>query len=169
MVKHAARLVLVLIGLALAAGGMAQKKIKPWMQWTLQDAGKVLLGSIFLTGQRFQDPPRIQLPQSSFDVQQVSRKRFFTGGSRLSYIVQVFNPADVPLLCQAKIYLGNQIVLQSLSQPVQATDPAVTGPAFLAGAILLEGLAAGSYVLEVAAIDPADKVAATQRVGFWIQ
>ena len=140
-----------------------------WIEVPQIVPGRVLLGSIFLTDQQFQDPPRLQLPLRSFDVQQVSRKRSFASGSQLSYVVQVFNPADLPIQCRAAIYLGNQIVLQSPSRAMQAADPAVTEPTLLADIIPLEGLAAGSYVLEVSAMDTAGKVIVTQQVAFWIQ
>jgi hypothetical protein len=42
MARYTACLVQALIVMALAVAGAAQKTVKPWMQWTLQDAQKIL-------------------------------------------------------------------------------------------------------------------------------
>jgi len=139
-----------------------------WVELSASVVGKILIGSIFLTGQHFPDPPQVNLKISDFDVKQIKSKCLFASGDNASFIVQIFNPADFPLLFQTRIYRGNQVVRQSDPREVPAQDPAYTGPAFLGGELKIEGLAAGSYVLEVVTTDPSGQVTASQRVPFWI-
>jgi VWFA-related protein len=140
-----------------------------WIEIPIAAPGRPQLGPVFLCGQL---PPGIrpstQQP-GALGERQLNAKRSFSPAARLSFLVQVFNAPETPLMFQAKIYQGNQVVIQSTPQPVRPPGSAETGPNFLDSELSLQGLAPGAYVLEVTTRDLSTDTSTKQQVGFWIR
>jgi hypothetical protein len=88
------------------------------------------------------------------------------------YIYNSARPSDGSLpkvSLQARIYKGDQAVIRSPSYAVKVEAGAGTDSIPCEAAISLEGLSAGSYVLEVTATDQSNNNSAIQRISFWIE
>jgi VWFA-related protein len=140
-----------------------------WVEIPIPSPGKPQLGPVFLCGQL---PvgflPSTQQP-GALGERRLNAKRSFNPDGRLSFLVQIFNAPETPLMLQAKIYQGNQVVLQTTPQSVRQPGSANTGPNFLDSELPLQGLAPGTYVLEVTIKNPATDTSSKQQVGFWIR
>ncbi|MGD0307719.1 MAG: VWA domain-containing protein [Acidobacteriota bacterium] len=140
-----------------------------WVEIPIASPGKPQLGPVFLCGQLpVGSRPSTQQPDELGE-RQLNAKRSFSPAARLSFLVQVFNAQESSLMLQAKIYKGNQVVLQSAPQPVMPSGSANKGPNFLDGELSLQGLAPGAYVLEVTTRDSSTDTSTRQQVGFWIR
>lgn len=140
-----------------------------WVEVPPAAVGKVVLSSVFLKENPAGDVSQTEAAEARISPEQFSVKCNFQGSSRLSFVVQIYNPATLPILFQARAYRANRAVAQSMPQAMQAGIDAITWPRFVGGDIPLEGLGPGSYVLEVSVTDKAGKAAASQRTPFWIR
>ncbi len=139
-----------------------------WVDVSLPSSGKMQLGSIFLKRETPVDG-RAGFHPDNFNEQDVSARRRYSAGCRLPFIIQVFNRTGAAVSMEARIYQGNQMVLRTDAQTVATAPPESMSPLFIGGDLPTEKLAAGSYVLEVAAKDPAQNTTETQRIQFWIE
>jgi VWFA-related protein len=140
-----------------------------WVEIPIAAPGRPQLGPVFLCGQlpAGSHPPNQQ--PGALGERQLNAKRSFHQAARLSFLVQVFNAPETPLMVQAKIYQGNQVVIQSVPQPVKPPGSADTGLKFIDSELSLQGLAPGAYVLEVSVRDSSTDISTKQQVGFWIR
>jgi len=140
-----------------------------WLEIPIAAPGKPQLGPVFLCGQLpAGSRPSSQQP-GELGERQLNARRSFSPAARLSFLVQVFNAQESSLTLQAKIYQGNQVVLQSTPQPVKQLGSADKSPNFLDGELPLQGLAPGAYVLEVITRDLSTDMSTKQQVGFTIR
>jgi VWFA-related protein len=128
---------------------------------------KIQLSSIFLKGQQLKGPPADGVTSAAFDEKQFSAKRRYTA-SRLPFLVQIYNAASPSIALQTRIYQGNQVVIQSDPRPVSVDAAMAEGPFFVNSDFSLEGLAPGSYVLEIIATESSAHAIAKQLVPFRI-
>ncbi len=136
---------------------------------------KLSLSSMYLAeqqdreaqGQKPAAEPRAELPPS------VTRR--FSATSSISFSMLIYNAAvsaagAAPnLTIQAKIRRGEQITIQTPSQPLNVKAGTGVGPISYTGSLSLRQLVAGSYTLEVAVTDHSNNSTATQRASFWVK
>jgi VWFA-related protein len=128
---------------------------------------KIQLSSIFLKGQQLRGSAANEVTSASFDEKQFSAKRRYTA-SRLPFLVQIYNAASSSITLQTRVYRGNQVVIQSDARPVIADAAMAEEPLFVNGDLSLEGLAPGSYMLEIIAAESSAHAIAKQLVPFRI-
>jgi VWFA-related protein len=137
--------------------------------------GKFCLSSIYLREQQVKEASLNKPDTGSLPEMPLSARRRFSALSQLSFYLYIYNAVHPPdssppgISVQVKIYSGDQAVVQSSWHPIKTQAGA--GMEFIAyqAAISLKGLPAGSYSLEVTAMDQSNNTSATQRVSFWIQ
>ena len=139
-----------------------------WVEVPLPPAGNMQLGSIFLKRQAPGDGHAGFHPDN-LNERDVSARRRYPAGCRLPFVIQVFNTTGSAVSMEARIYQGNQMVLRTDPQTLATAPPESMSPLFIGGELPTETLGAGSYVLEVAARDPAQSPTAMQRIEFWIE
>ena len=135
---------------------------------------KLCLSSIYLM-----EPQRVQSTSLTNPVPAElpsSIKRVFSPLHGLPFYVYLYNyvsPSDgspPKIWAQVKVYKGDRIVIQSTLQPVPVkAGLGADRPIAYSAAVMLKGLQAGSYILEVMIADRSNDATATQRVSFWIQ
>ncbi len=140
-----------------------------WIEVPKAAVGKVVLSSVFL-----KENPTGVISQAGPAAPAISPDQFsvncrFPDSAHLSFMVQIYNPAALPIQFQAKAYRGNRAVAQYPPQVVQSDVQAPAWPRFVGGDFPTDGLGTGSYVLEVSLSDPAGKAVASQRTPFWIR
>lgn len=141
-----------------------------WIEVPEPAPGQIQASSVFLTRPQQDEGAADAGPfPATFDPNQISTDCRIASGSRLSYLVQIFNPSDTPVLLRSTIYRGNQALIQSPQQKLNQESPAKTGPQFTGAYLPIDGLTPGSYVLEISADSGAGKETVTRRLPFWIQ
>jgi VWFA-related protein len=140
-----------------------------WVYIPIPVPGEVQMGSIFLKEPSPGALRRTGFHPETFDQSSVSAGRRFSVGVDLSFLVQIISPSSTSVFMETKIYRGNQMVKSTNPQSVTIPYPENPAPLFIGGEVPIEGLAAGSYKLEITASDPVRKTTAMQRIAFWIQ
>jgi VWFA-related protein len=128
---------------------------------------KIQLSSIFLKGQSSGGSAANVVISGDFDEKQVSAERRYTA-ARLPFLVQIYNAASASITMQSRIYRGNQVVIQSEARPVPVDAAIADRPLFVNGEMSLEGLAPGTYALEVIATESTAHATAKQVVAFQV-
>jgi VWFA-related protein len=137
--------------------------------------GKLCLSSIYLAEQQVQEASPTSPVSETLPEKAPSIRRLFSALSRLPFYVYFYNyvrPSDgapPSFLTRVKIYKGDQAVIQSPLQPLQIQAGPGEGLITYSATVLLKGLQAGPYILEVTAIDRSNSATAIQRVSFWIR
>lgn len=146
-----------------------------WIEVPPLPPGRLCLSSLYLRGPQVKEAAPTGQVSGPLPEIPPSVKRRFPAGSQLFFSMYIYNsvrPSDgspPKILLQARIYKGDQAVIRSslYSVKVEAGSGADSLPC--EAGISLEGLSAGSYVLEVTATDQSNNNSATQRVSFWIE
>jgi VWFA-related protein len=141
-----------------------------WIEVPQPAPGQIQASSVFLTRPHHDEGVADVDPfPAAFDPNEISTDCRIASGSRLSYLVQIFNPSNTPVLLRATIYRGNQALIQSPLQTLNQQSPAKTGSQFTGASLRMNGLTPGAYVLEISADSGAGKETVTRRLPFWIQ
>jgi len=141
-----------------------------WIEVPQPTPGQIQASSVFMTRQH-QDTggADVGLFPATFDPNQISTDCRIAVSSPISYLVQIFNPSDTPILLRATIYRGNQALIRSPLQKLNQPSPEIAGPQFSGAYMRTDGLTPGPYVLEISADMGAGKETVTRRLSFWIQ
>jgi len=141
-----------------------------WIEVPQPAPGQIEASSVFLTRPHQDEGVADADPfPATFDPNQISTDCRIASSSRLSYLVQIFNPSDAPVLLRATVYRGNQALTRSPLQKLNQQSPAKTAPQFTGSYLRTDGLTPGAYVLEISADSGAGKATVTRRLPFWIQ
>jgi VWFA-related protein len=141
-----------------------------WIEVPQPSPGQIEASSVFLTRPHQDEGVADAGPfPATFDPDQISADCRIASRSRLSYLVQIFNPSDTPVLLRATVYRGNQALTQSPLQKLNQQSPAKTVPQFTGAYLRTDGLTPGAYVLEIFADSGIGKATVTRRLPFWIQ
>ncbi len=140
-----------------------------WVEIPSAVVGKTVLSSVFLKESPARNGSQTKPTPAPLSPEQFSVKCSFQSSSRLSFTIQIFNPASLPLLLHAKAYRGNLLVAESIRSPLPPAADAIAWPRFFGGDFPLDGLVPGPYELEVTASDPSGKSTSSRRLPFWIR
>ena len=110
------------------------------------------------------------LNASSPDQSQLNIIHRFSTRSHASFLLQIYHAAGPEVQVQTKIYRGNQIAVQPSPKTLKAEEGGGNAePISYSEELALEGLAPGSYTLEVTVTDRSTNAVARQQVAFQIQ
>lgn len=135
--KSATKVLLILSGLGMTLGATAQDKIKPWMQWTVKDAEKILYDSGW--GQTQTN----SVISAQMDVQKVNLRVHFLSAKPIRQailrIMELASPKASPEQIQEAWALVDRTFDKTIVVAVtyDGNDPGMIGPVFqaLAGGV----------------------------------
>jgi len=138
-------------------------------------ADSISLSSIFLVFPPNKGPLPYNMGSQPTANSRVNARRRFAPGSSLTYLFFLYTPQPVTdsltsrISVQSKVYSGEtEVVRQTPKQAAEAVKTGSTAVRY-AAQLILAGLTAGSYTLEVTAVDNSTNQSAKQRVSFWIE
>ena len=138
-----------------------------WIEIPDKQSGTMRLSSIFLR--------EVTNSKVTLDVESLKNCRFniprrFAGKSAVYFLLNVYDPAERDLLVQARIYSGNQPVVQPAPQPIAGSDPNMNQHLIpVVGGLNFDDLAPGDYILEIAVTEPLSNTKVVERVRFVIE
>jgi hypothetical protein len=84
--------------------------------------------------------------------------------------VNIYNASSTDIEIRTTIFQGNQPIIEAPAQSISMKPPTADQNMIpVIGALTFNGLAPGSYTLQVAVTERHGNTTVTQRIPFWIQ
>jgi VWFA-related protein len=141
-----------------------------WLEVPAPEKGELRLSSIFLREQNGAGTGRVSLNADALSRAQFDVRRRFSARSLISFYVNVYDASSPDIEIRTTVFQGNQPVIEAPAQSISVA-PATTNRNLtpVTGTLSFDGVAPGSYILQVAATDRQNNTTVIQRIPFWIR
>jgi len=140
-----------------------------WLEVPAVEERKMQMSSIFLREQEGGGTGEVSLTAGALDRAEFDAGRRFAADAKVSFYANVYDAVGPEVEIRTVIYQGNQPVMETPVRVIRAAPQ--TGSQNLTpvtGTLTFQGVAPGSYVLQVEATDKQTDTIVSQRIPFWI-
>ncbi len=140
-----------------------------WLEVPAAGKGEMRMSSIFLREKDGSSIGEVSLNADTLGRAQFDAGRRFSGNAPVSFYANVYDASGPDIEIRTTVFQGNQPVMEPPAQSIAvARDTADRNLTPVTGTLTFQGVAPGSYVLQVEAKDRQTNTTVSQRIPFWI-